>query len=156
MVIKLHISKTDQLRKGDEVIIARSGGVTCPVTKLECYMQRTGMSWQDQRYLFRAICHSKAGEKLRESGSISYSCLREQFKKKLASLGCNHMEFGLHSLRAGGATKAANMGVPNRLFNGTATGNRKTPKMAMLMILLRGGSLSPSSWAYSAFTQLSL
>ena len=116
MVIKLHNSKTDQFRKGDEITITRSGGVTCPVTKLECYMQRTGMSWQDHRYLFRAICCSKAGEKLRESGSISYSCLREQLKKKLASLGYNHVKFGLHSLQPGGATKATNMGVPDRLF----------------------------------------
>ena len=61
-------------------------------------MQRTGMSWQDHRYLFLAICCSKAGEMLRESGSISYSCLKEQFKKKLVSLGYNHVEFGLHSL----------------------------------------------------------
>jgi len=72
------------------------------------------MSWQDQRYLFRVICRSKAGEKLCESGSISYSCLREQFIRK--SLRVWHVEFGLHSLRVGGATKAANMGVPDRLF----------------------------------------
>ena len=34
MVIKIPHSKTDQLRKGDEVIIARSGKATCPVTYL--------------------------------------------------------------------------------------------------------------------------
>ena len=116
IVLKLPCSKTDQLRRGDEVIVARSGKATCPVTKLEDYMRRAGIPWQDQRYLFRAICKSKAGDKLRESGKISYSCLREQFKKKLGSLGYNHVEFGLHSLRAGGATRAANMGVPDRLF----------------------------------------
>jgi len=40
MMIKLHCSRTDQLRKGDEVIIARSGKVTCPVTKVQEYMQK--------------------------------------------------------------------------------------------------------------------
>ena len=53
---------------------------------------------------------------MRESGSISYTCLREQFKKKLKELGYNPDEFGLHSLRAGGATAAANAGVPDRNF----------------------------------------
>ena len=37
-------------------------------------------------------------------------------KKKLGSLGYNHVDFGLQCLRAGGATKIAKMGVPDRLF----------------------------------------
>ena len=116
MVLRLPCSKTDQLRKGDEVIIARSNKATCPVNKLEEYMKRTGTPRQDQRYLFRPVCKSKTGERLHESGKISYSCLREQFKKKLESLGYRHVDFGFHSLRAGGATLAANLGVPDRLF----------------------------------------
>jgi len=32
MVIKISYSKSGQLRKGDEVIITRSGKATCPVT----------------------------------------------------------------------------------------------------------------------------
>ena len=79
-------------------------------------MERTETPWQDQRYLFRPVCKSKTGERLRESGKISYSCLREQFKKKLENLGYRHVDFGLHSLQAGGATLAANLGVPDRLF----------------------------------------
>ena len=81
-------SKTDQLSKGDEVVIARTDNPTCPVAMLEKYMGKTGMHWQDQRFLFRAICSSKTGESLRESGGISYTYLREQFKK-LKELGYN-------------------------------------------------------------------
>ena len=44
------------------------------------------------------------------------SCLWEQFKNKLSKLGYNPLEFGLHSVRAGGATKATNEGAPDRLF----------------------------------------
>lgn len=40
----------------------------------------------------------------------------EKCKKKLGSLQYNHVDFGLHSLRLGGATLAANLGVPDRLF----------------------------------------
>ena len=116
MVIKNPHSKTDQLRKGDEVIFARSGKATCPVTYLENYLRRSGTSLQEQRFVFRPICKSKMGEHLRESGSISYTCLWEQFKSKIRKLGYNPTDFGLHSLRAGGATMAANVGVPDRLF----------------------------------------
>ena len=79
-------------------------------------MRQTGMQWEEQQFLFQPICSTKAGESLRASGTISYTCLREQFKKKLKQLGYNPAEFGLHSLRAGGATAAANAAVPERNF----------------------------------------
>ena len=55
-------------------------------------------------------------EKLREAGRISDTCLRDLFNRKLDVLGFPAREFGLHSLRAGGATAAANAKVPDRLF----------------------------------------
>ena len=116
MILYIPRSKTDQLRKGDELIIARTGNATCPVSMLESYLARTRMQLSDQRFLFRPICKTARGEALRDSGSISYSCLRDLFKKKLSDLGYNPLEFGLHSLRAGGATAAANNGVSDRLF----------------------------------------
>ena len=42
--------------------------------------------------------------------------MRSLFRKKLVQLGLPVNEFGLHSLRAGGATAAANAKVPDRLF----------------------------------------
>ena len=112
----IHIarSKTDQLRKGVEVIIARTGNPTCPVAMLEKY--KTGMHWQDRCSLFRAICSSKTRVSWRESGGISYTYLREPFKKKLKVLGYNSEEFGLHSLRSRGAIAAVNAVVPDRNF----------------------------------------
>ena len=35
---------------------------------------------------------------------------------KLSQLGFDPKQFGLHSLRSGGASAAANAGVPDRLF----------------------------------------
>ena len=114
-VLKIHIekSKTDQLRQGDEILIAKSGLVTCPVSMLELYIVRTGVSWDDQQFLFRPIQQTKDKEVLRASGRISSSCLRNLFNKKL---GYPPKEFGLHSLRAGGVTAAANAGIPDKLF----------------------------------------
>ena len=80
------------------------------------YMERTGMPWSDSHFLFHPIQKTKRGEVLRESGQISYSCLRDLFHKKLDHLGFSAGDFGLHSLWAGGATVATNAGVPDRLF----------------------------------------
>ena len=49
-------------------------------------------------------------------GSLSYSRLRELLLEMISSLGMDPKLFGMHSLRAGGATAAANAGVPDRLF----------------------------------------
>jgi len=86
MVIKISHSKSDLLRKGDEVIIARNGKATCTVTYLENFLRRSGTSLQEQRIVFHPICKFKAGERLREPGSISYTFLWEHFKKRSASL----------------------------------------------------------------------
>ena len=53
---------------------------------------------------------------MRSQGSLSYTRLRELFLQKLTSLGFDAKQFGLHSLRSGGATAAAQAGVPDRLF----------------------------------------
>lgn len=42
--------------------------------------------------------------------------MREPFKYSLESIGVEKDKFGLHSLRSGGATWAANNLVPDRLF----------------------------------------
>ena len=115
MTIKIRHSKTDQWRQGDEILIARTANKTCPVAMLERYMRVTNMSLEDERFLFRPIQATKSGQTLRKSGKISYSCLREAFKK-ISNLGLPAEEFGLHSLRAGGATAAANAKVLDRCF----------------------------------------
>ena len=117
-MLKVNIvkSKNDQLHHGSELLIARTNSSTCPVAMLERYMARTGMRWGDDCYIFRAIQRTKNGETLRQSGHISYSCVMDLFKKKVSKLGFEAPEFGLHSLRSGGATTTANAGVPDRLF----------------------------------------
>ena len=66
--------------------------------------------------LFRGIVSVKDGERLRAKGGLSYSRLRELLLAKIAQMGWDPKLYGMHSLRAGGATAAANAGVPDRLF----------------------------------------
>ena len=56
------------------------------------------------------------GKKLRPNGSLTYSRLCELLLDCLRVLGYPAEQFGVHSLRAGGATAAEGSGVPDRLF----------------------------------------
>ena len=47
---------------------------------------------------------------------MTYTRTREIVKDALKSIGLDSSKFGLHSLRAGGASAAAAIGVPDRLF----------------------------------------
>ena len=116
MEIFIESSKTDQLRDGAWVVIARTGTPLCPVAMLERYMCMADMSGTQNRSLFRAIVNTKNGQKLRESGAISYTRVRELILEKLSAIGLDPKRFGLHSLRSGGASAAANAGVPDRMF----------------------------------------
>ena len=57
----------------------------------------------------------KTGNTLRSTG-ISYTRAREVVLDAFCQLGYPAKLFGLHSLRSGGATAAANAGVTDRLF----------------------------------------
>ena len=109
-------SKTDRFREGSWVPIARTYLDICPVSMLERYFQLTKISGNVDKFLFRGLTSTKQGYRLRASGGITYSRVRELLLDKLKEVGLDPMEFGLHSLRAGGATAAANAGVPDCLF----------------------------------------
>lgn len=116
MKVRIQSSKTDQYRKGDKVMIARSEAPTCPVKMLEKYCSLADIKLDSTERLFRGIIKTKTSEKLRKSGAISYTRLRELIKAKIRQLGYDEKCFGVHSFRAGGATAAANAHVPDRLF----------------------------------------
>lgn len=115
-VVSIRSSKTDQFREGADVVVARSGTGTCPVAKLEQYVLLAGIDMASTERFFRGLTKTKQGEKLRKSGTISYTRVRELMLDKFQSLGYQASEFGVHSFRAGGATAAANAGVPDRMF----------------------------------------
>ena len=60
-------------------------------------------------FLFRKISHRKAGFKLRKK--LSYSRALELFKKHLKRIHRDSSLYGLHSLRSGGASLAASIGI---------------------------------------------
>ena len=86
------------------------------MSMLERYMSRTESNPTSELFLFRGIMKTKEGERLRPSGSLSYSTIRDLLRKKLVDLGHSPVGFGLHSFCAGGASAAAKAGIPDRLF----------------------------------------
>ena len=79
-------------------------------------MKLAKISGSQDLHLFRAIVHTKNGIQLRKQGGLSYTRMRELLREKLAQVGLDPNNFGLHCLRSGGATAAANAGVPDRFF----------------------------------------
>ena len=82
---------------------------------LEEYLRRAEIDLNNLLFLFCPIIASR-GEKLRKSGRLTYTRLRELLKSKLEKLGYPSGDFGVHSLRAGGTMAAAASGMLDRLF----------------------------------------
>jgi len=99
-------SKTDQLLEGAWVTIARSDLVTCPVKTLELYIGAADINLDDDLPLFRAISPPASSSKLRQQ-SISYTRVRELIRDAFKDF-TDVSTIGVHSLRAGGASAAAN------------------------------------------------
>ncbi|XP_078352499.1 integrase/recombinase xerD homolog isoform X1 [Oculina patagonica] len=112
--IFLESSKTDQFRDGAWIAIARSDQETCPVKALEQYIAAAKIDLCEDLPLFRALSSPRSTSTVRRQG-LSYTRAREIVKdafKDITDVSC----ISLHSLRAGGATAAANAGIVDRLF----------------------------------------
>ncbi|XP_065922605.1 integrase/recombinase xerD homolog isoform X6 [Magallana gigas] len=111
-------SKTDKYKTGSNVIVSKTNNVTCSYGMLQLYLKIADIASDSDCFIFRALsfCKKSGKYKLRNSGPLSYSRARELLLNALESVGVDKSKFGLHSLRSGGATAAANAGVSDRLF----------------------------------------
>lgn len=110
-------SKTDVYREGKDVVISKTGNVTCPVDMLKRYLSLANIPSDSSEHIFRPLtfCKSTNTYKLRK-GTLSYTAAREILLNTLKDFGLDAKQFGLHSLRSGGATAAASANVEDRLF----------------------------------------
>ena len=107
--------KTDQLRKGSEVLITSGSSVdTCPVNILRRYLTEVERYPIDSTHY---ISKCKPGHKLVSVNKpTSYSSIRDYCKRSFKDIVLDVSQFGTYSLRAGGASAAANARVQDRLF----------------------------------------
>ena len=117
LVIRVTQSKTDQYRKGDEVVISRSDKVTCPVKNLERYLSLACIDRKHKDYLFKPLVKLKSAYRLiQKVKPISYTAARESIVSLLRKFMPASANISLHSFRAGGATAAANAQISDRCW----------------------------------------
>ena len=111
-------SKTDQYYEGAKVMVSATGLDTCPVAMLNKFVKLSGLNdVTSDDYLFKPLTFKKQSQShVPKKGKLSYSTCRDILKGDPKAIGEDATKFGLHSLRAGGATAAATVGIPDRLI----------------------------------------
>ena len=110
-------SKTDVYRSGKHVMISKGHTTSCPIRILNAYISLANL--QQHQFIFRSLSKTNGGYKLRDMNQpMSYTRARECILDLLRPVvGDDDIsKFGVHSLRSGGVTAAANAGVNDRLL----------------------------------------
>jgi integrase len=115
MELFLEKTKTDQYREGRWVLISRVPGRYCPVALVERLLRLGQYAAQGAGPLIRNTSVTPSQQLIRER-QPSYTTVLSWFKAGAERLGLDPDEYGTHSGRRGGATRAANVDVPDRLF----------------------------------------
>ena len=105
MSINCRRRKNDQYSRGHNVLIERSGKVTCPVAITEKLFVQLPVN-ADQPLLCRLKANGTA-----LSQAISYTRVREIFRETISGFVDDPSSYGTHILRKGGACAAHNAGV---------------------------------------------
>ena len=111
LTIFIEKSKTDIYRDGNYSFIAKTNTALCPVETLPQYMVMAGICDESEDYIFRSVSYLKTHNRyiLRKNNHpVSYTTARQAVRKLLGEIGLNPKQFGLHSLRSGGALAGAN------------------------------------------------
>ena len=112
-------SKSDQHRQGNEVLIAKTGTKFCPVGHVKKFLQEAKLDIHDnpEAYLIPKLHKTKRAHNASKTKGVSYTTIREHFSKNMDTVRKIDENFGLHSLRSGGASSAAQHGVSDRLIS---------------------------------------
>ncbi|XP_077977463.1 integrase/recombinase xerD homolog [Glandiceps talaboti] len=110
-------SKTDQYRQGNSVVIAKVGSFACQFALLQRYSTAASINFCISDFLFKPVVRSKSVCKLvGKNKKLSYTRARETIVSRLREVCGASRVLGLHSLRAGGATAAANAAIGDRCW----------------------------------------
>ena len=125
MQIALAHCKNDQMRKGNEILVARTNSAYCPVGLTELFWQKAQMDGTNSDTFFiPRLLATKSGHAAHKSAGISYTTAYEQFKAFIQPATTEGTRFPPpppppppHSLRSGGASQAAASGVAEWLIS---------------------------------------
>ena len=111
MAVFLESRKNDQMRHGNWIIVSRWKGAVCPVKLVEAFLLRG--RHREGSPLFGRVRRDRKGEYVVKA--MSYTRARELVLGALEDIGEQPSQYGLHSLRSGGASAAIAAGIPDRL-----------------------------------------
>lgn len=114
--VKLFIEKSqnDQLREGNEVLIAKGVTFACPCNMFLRYVSGAKINLLSSDFIFKPVFRSKGVANLiKKNKPISCTAAKENIVRVLKSVAPN-FNIGLHSLRSGGASFPANSDVDER------------------------------------------
>ena len=115
--IFIEVSKTDKYREGSWVYIAKTGKFTCPYTYLIEYLEVARIRSFSQNFIFRSLQYDKNLKgNILSSKPLTAGRAGGILKEKLKAIGLDPSKFSNHTFRSRGATSAANLNVPDRLF----------------------------------------
>ncbi|XP_015749795.1 PREDICTED: uncharacterized protein LOC107329637 [Acropora digitifera] len=104
--------KNDQYMEGHTSLLARSHKATCPVSITERLLKLLPLSsffifYLASSPLVRRIVKSKSKEYFHVSKGISYTTLREEFRKYVKPFVNDIAKYGTHSIKSGAASNPA-------------------------------------------------
>ena len=75
----------------------------CLIKPFKKYTEATKIKESEQKFIFRHICQSKQGFKLKDLDKhISYTTVRDILLTNLKNIVLDKTQFGFHGLRSGG------------------------------------------------------
>ena len=115
MAVFTESNKTDKYRDGSWIMISKTGTCLCPVNNVKKYIEWADLKSDD--FLFCNLSKTKPGYKIRNDRKVmTFSNLRDEFLAALSPHVNDISRYCLHSIRAGGASAAANNVVKDKMF----------------------------------------
>ena len=99
--------KNDQYREGHTSLLARSHKATCPVSITGRLLKLLPSSSESSSPLVRRIVKSKSKEYFHATKGVSYTTLREEFRKYVKPFVDDIANYGTHSIKSGAASNPA-------------------------------------------------
>ena len=116
IVIFIEKSKTDAHQEENQVYLSTLSSVLCPIRLFTRYCRFANIIKYCTKYIFRAITTINISILRNCDKHLSYTRVWENILEGLPNIGIKHKQYGVHSLRSGGATAAANLEVKARFF----------------------------------------
>ena len=114
--IKIISSKTDKLRAGRDVFLAKTEGTYSTFNLFSRYLSLAKLSLGQNHFVFGPLVSDTEKGCHVLNQKLSYSSYRLILKSTLESVGVDSKLFGFHSCRSGGATDLASSVTPYELM----------------------------------------